>query len=136
MWTRQFQDMWADYLNTKKRERSIQYARQCIKKPTSFLVVSFAALLIGSRLSFKSSFAHYNVKEDVGVNCDLKVYDIDTLCANLAVYFTDKFENCQNVGASRVGRLNKRCDRMKRSIGRIMAQRSRVLDARDEKTKN
>ena len=58
MWTHQFQDMWADYLTTKKRERSIQYARQCIKNPTSFLVVSLGALFIDSRLSFKSPFDH------------------------------------------------------------------------------
>lgn len=96
MWTRQYQDMWADYLTTKKRERSIQYARQCIKQPHSFTITSISALYC---LIDQWPIIIYHTR-------------YNNIHANVAVYFTDKFENCQNSGDSRVDHFNNRCDRI------------------------
>ena len=45
MWTRQFTEMWTEYLDEKRREATIEHdERRCIKQPLSFSMVSRQAL--------------------------------------------------------------------------------------------
>jgi hypothetical protein len=93
-WTEEFQEIWNDYLDEKKRERSVQYARRCIKHTESFST------------------------DDVGVSCNLKIFDIDTLCKNMRQFLKDKFENCSSIstGKNRIKRIKRRCNKIKAKI--------------------
>merc|ERR1712228_1078968 len=112
LWGRQFQIIWADYLVEKRRERTVEYSRRCIKRRVSFTTA------------------------EAGMQCNLKVFDIDSVCDNIRDYFVDTFADCKPAPRGRVYRIENRCSRMKASIARIKAQRSRVEASRDEKKKN